>query len=393
MKYDFNNSQYVKFWESKDAQNLLRIFLQDPDIIKRKQAFWRSNFSVDPALTPRDESGVALFRASARKRSIDNMLDWRAPLADTEPRDKKGLEFYAGSIPDFAAKGYVENAMEREAKQRMFEAYFGNDAEIVAQYALDIQEMFDEAEHTVSNLGAQLISKAYMNYNYGTGIQGNIGAVPIFPENHKINAGEKAWADPACKLLDQMSKIEQDYRDETGSDIALKWQLDRDTYYNVFLKNAQVLEYVASFRTINDKPTVSGWAVTREMVEEAFRNNEKISPVEVVEEQQRDGSKGTVHGWEDGVAVLRPRGFAGQIKRASILDEAMAKKYGSSVIKEVYSGLDIYTVVNTTLNNGRYKEWHTDLLFTGLPTLDEFFDHIIVDTLTADSGSGSGSGH
>ena len=230
-----------------------------------------------------------------------------------------------------------------------------------------------------------MLSKASITYNYGSGIKGNVGKVTLFPENHRVNAGAKAWADPDCKLLDQMAAIEQAYRDETGKDIPLKWQMPRSMYYNVFLKNAQVISYVTSYRTVNKLPVATGWEFNRAMIEEAFRDNEKISPIEVVEETQHDGSSTPVHGWAENVAVLRPRGFAGEIKRAAILDESMAKKYGSSIIKEVYTALDIYTVVNTTLNNGRYREWHTDLLFSGVPTLDEFFDHIIVNTAEANA--------
>ena len=382
MKYDFSTSTYSKMWESREAARLLFKFLNDPDIIAQRHVFWKTQFDVDPTLVTRQPDGTATFNASVKQRTLDNMLDWRAPLGEPQARDKKGLFTYQGSIPDFAAKGFVEQAMEREARVKMFEAYFGNDAQILAAYADNIQDMVDEAHSTMSNLAAQILSKGNITYGYGTGINGNIYKAPIPAENF-VKAGTVVWSDPDCKLLDQMAEIEQDYRDRTGSTLPLKWQVNRDTFYKIILTNKQVVEFITSWRTINDKPVVAGWAVTEQMFNEAFVNNEKISPIEIVEEVQKDGSNGLVHGWAANTAVLRPRGAAGSIKRADILDKAMVEKYGSSVINEVYSSLDIYTIVNTTLNNGRFKEWHTDLLVSAIPVLDEVNDHIIVNIAEA----------
>lgn len=73
------------------------------------------------------------------------------------------------------------------------------------------------------------------------------------------------------------------------------------------------------------------------------------------------------------------------MKRASLLDKTMAEKYGSSVISKVFATADIYTFMNTTLNNGDFKEWHTDLFVSAVPVLEEFMNHVIVDTTTADN--------
>lgn len=375
-KYNFDNSLYAKFFESREARELFSKFINDPEIIAQRQYFWKQNFDVDPLLSARDNDGTALFRTAVRRHSVDNMLDMRAPLAETQPRDKKGLEFYTGPIPDFAAKSYVETAMERESRVRMFDS-FGNDAAILAAYADDIQEMVDEANFTLSNLGAQLISKGNIVYNFGTGIKGALYSCPI-PEENFVKAGEKVWSDPTCNLLDQMEKIETDFRERTGYDGAFKWQVTREVFNNVILKNNTIKEYVTSYRTVNDMPVVAGWAINEKMFNEAIAGNPKISPIEVISEAQRDGEKGVVHGWAQNVAVLRPVGAAGLIKRADILDKEMAQKYGSSVISTVWSQRDIFSLVNTTCNNGKYKEWHTDLFVSAIPTLTEYFEHVIV---------------
>ena len=383
-KFDFNNSQYAKFWESRDAANALRIFLNDPDIIRNRHMFWKGQFDVDPVFTERQPDGTAVFNTVIRERAVNHMLDMRAPLSQTEPRDKAGFNAYQGTIPDFAAKGYVETAMEREAKERMFENLFGNDAQILMAFADDIQLMVDEGNQTMSNLSAQTLSKGNCSYIYGTGLQGNIYKNPVPVENF-VTAGTKVWSDTTAKLIDQMMKIEQDYRDRTGSALALKWQIPRADFVSKVLANQQVKDYIASFRTVNDLPSVSGMTITEKMFNEAFKDAELISPIEIVEESQRDGSVGTVHGWASGIAVLRPVGYAGLIKRTNILDQTMFKKYGSTVINKVFATRDIFTLVNTVLNNGEYREWHSDLFVAAVPTLDEPLDHVIVDTTTADS--------
>ena len=40
--------------------------------------------------------------------------------------------------------------------------------------------------------------------------------------------------------------------------------------------------------------------------------------------------------------------------------------------------------MNSVVNNGNLKEWHTDLMMSAIPTLDEFLYHAIIDTTTAD---------
>ena len=122
--------------------------------------------------------------------------------------------------------------------------------------------------------------------------------------------------------------------------------------------------------------------ITTAMFEEAFKNNEFLSPIEVVKEQQKDGET-TVHGWDQKNAVLRPTGFAGQVKKVAPLDIVMAKKYGAKSIVKVFSNVDIFTFFNTTLDNGDYQEWHTDMVVSAVPTLDEFLYHVIVDTSVA----------
>lgn len=385
MKYDFKNSLYAKFWESRDAQNALQVFLNNPELFEQNYTFWRSQFSVDPYTQPRANDGTATFKTIVKKREEAGLLNMRAPLGDAVPRDKEGIEFYTGSIPDFIADAFVETAMERETKERMFDEYFGNDATIVSVFADRVQLLIDEGNQTMSNLAAQLLSKGNMVVHFGKGIHSPVGSAPI-PQENFIKAGAKAWTDPECELISQMTDIEEKYRrDHNLENASLKWQIPRKMFFNVFLKNKQVIEYVKAWCTINEKVFLDSMTLTEDLYRLAFANQELISPIELIEEKQKDGTNGYVHGWEEGIVVLRPAGPAGVVKRASILDTLMWRKYGNNAISKVFATTSIFTLVNSVIPNGMYKEWHTDLMVSAIPTLEEFLYHLIIDTTRADS--------
>lgn len=383
MKYDISNSQYAKFWESKEARNALTLLINNPEIIRMNYNFHRSQFSIDPNIIERNNEGIAPFVAKMFERHAPYMLDMRAPLGETLPRDKNVLQTYMGTVPDFSAKGYVEQAMEREYKQRMLEEYFGDDSDIIMHYADDLQTLFDEANQTLSYIGATALSTGIGKYDKGDGIKSVIYKAPIPAENF-VKAGEKVWSDPSCKLLSQMQKIEQDFRDRTGYEGPMKWQIEKTQFQNVFLKNAEVIATVQDWRALNEKVNLTGMTITKDMAMQALAGTDIISPVEIVEESQTDGTRGKVKGWKTGIAVLRPSGYAGSIKQATILDAEMTRKYGSTVIAKVFAKRDLFTIMNTTLNNGNFKEWHTDLLVSAVPVLEEFLYHVIVDTTQAD---------
>lgn len=381
----FELSRYAKFWGSKEAQNALRVFINNPDIINGNFEFWKSQFEVDPRIIERQADGVALFMAKLIDRKPGRLLDMRAPLGDANQEDKSGIEAWTGSIPDFIAPGFVETALEREHKKRMFEELFGSDSELLLAYANDIQKMVDGGNQTMSNMAAQMLSKGEIKYNYGHGIKDNVVKAPVPSANFK-KAGKVAWSDTAnCKLLDQIAKLEEDFRMDNGLEgAALKWQIPFDMYRNVFLKNAQVIEYIKNWRKANDKGWADNMPISSKMFEEVFSDNEMFSPIEIIKEKQKD-VEGTVSGWKSGVAVLRPVGYAGSVKRADILDVKLFKDYGAKAIDKVFATRGIFTVINTTLDNGNFKEWHTDLVVAAVPVLEEWTRHLIVDTTTADS--------
>lgn len=380
----FENSRYAKFWGSKAAQDALRVFVNNPDIFSSNYDFWKGQFEVDPKIIERGSDGVALFMAKLIDRTPGRLLDMRAPLGDANQADKSGIEAWTGSIPDFIAAGYVETALEREHKKRMFDELFGRDSELLLAYANDIQKMLDGANQTMSNMAAQMLSKGEIIYDAGRGIKGNVLKAPV-PDANRRKAGAVAWSDTTnCKLIDQLAEIETKFRMDNGLEgAALKWQIPFEMYRNVFLKNAQVIEYIKNWRKANDKGWAESMPINSRMFEEVFSDNELFSPIEIIREKQRDVER-TISGWKTGTAVLRPEGYAGSVKRADVLDIKLHKDYGSTSIEKVFADRDIFTIINTTLDNGNFKEWHTDLVVAAVPVLEEWTNHLLVDTTTAD---------
>ena len=385
MKYDFQNSTYSKLWDSKEGGQLLTFLLNDPEMIRSNHNFWRQKFTVDPNITPTAADGTATFTSKLRKPESGSLLHWRSPMGDTIVRDKQGVQYYTGIIGDFISDGFREQAMEREYKEQQFIENFGNDAMIIAQFANEVQALVDSADQTLSNMGAQLISKGHIYYNYGQGITGGLYKAEIPAENF-ITAGDKAWTDPECKILDQMREIENKFKDEWGLEIPMQWEVPYDMWHNVILKNKQVLTWVLENRKVNNQVVVDDMIVTEAMVKEYIGTFEGVSPIVVIEEKQKNEGV-TVHGWKQNVAVLRPRGYAGVIRHTTILDQKMYEKYGSNLISRVFAKtLDgICTVENITINNGSMREWQTHLMMSATPSLDEFIWHVIVDTTTADT--------
>lgn len=385
MKYDFQNSNYSKLWDSKEGGQLLTFLLNDPEMIRSNHNFWRQKFTVDPNITPTAADGTATFTSKLRKPESGSLLHWRSPMGDTIVRDKQGVQYYTGIIADFISDGFREQAMEREYKEQQFIENFGNDAMIIAQFANEVQALVDSADQTLSNMGAQLMSKGHIYYNYGIGLQGGLYKAEIPAENF-ITAGEKAWTDPDCKILDQMRDIENKFKDAWGLDLPMQWEVPYDMWHNVILKNKQILTWVLENRKVNNQVVVDDMIVTEAMVKEYIGTFEGVSPIAVIEEKQKNEGV-TVHGWKQNVAVLRPRGYAGVIRHTTILDQKMYEKYGSNLISRVFAKtLDgLCTVENITINNGNMREWQTHLMMSATPSLDEFIWHVIVDTTTADT--------
>lgn len=380
----FEQSTYNKIWDSTEGSQIVTQILNSPDLINANHMFWAEKFRVDPNITPTNQEGEAVFISRMREIESGVLMDMRAPLGDSVPEDKKGIAYYSGVIPEFISKGTVEKATERDYKEKLFEQF--GDVALVAAYATDVlQSKIDSANQTLSNMSAQLLSTAKIIYKSGVGIQGNVLKAEV-PAANFLKAGAKVWTDTTARLLDQIVEIVEDIKDKTG---IANWQLEvtKDQFKNCFLKNAQVIEWVRYMNIINNQPLPERLVLSRDMAMSALASFEGLPPIVIIEEKQKDADSTIVHGWKAGVAVLRPTGIAGYMRRTTIKDTELFTKYGNSVNSYSFTPAlnGLATVRNSVIVNGNFKEWHTDVVLAGVPSLDQFLYHYIIDTTTANS--------
>ena len=380
----FEQSTYNKIWDSTEGSQIVTQILNSPDLINANHMFWTEKFRVDPNITPTNQEGEAVFISRMREIESGALMDMRAPLGDSVPEDKKGIAYYSGVIPEFISKGTVEKATERDYKEKLFEQF--GDVALVAAYATDVlQSKIDSANQTLSNMSAQLLSTSKIIYKSGVGIQGNVLKAEV-PAANFLKAGTKVWTDTTARLLDQIVEIVEDIKDKTG---IANWQLEvtKDQFKNCFLKNAQVIEWVRYMNIINNQPLPERLVLSRDMAMSALASFEGLPPIVIIEEKQKDADSTIVHGWKAGVAVLRPTGIAGYMRRTTIKDTELFTKYGNSVNSYSFTPAlnGLATVRNSVIVNGNFKEWHTDVVLAGVPSLDQFLYHYIIDTTTANS--------
>ena len=380
----FANSTYNKIWDSNEGRQIVTQILNDPDLIRANHTFWTQKFRIDPQITPTNAEGEAIFKSTMRQLESGVLMDMRAPLGDSVPEDKKGLAYYSGVIPEFISKGTVEKATERAYKEDLF-AQFG-DAALIAAYATDVlQYKLDSANQTLSHMSAQLLSTGKIIYNQGVGIQGNVLKADVPAENF-LKAGAKVWSDTSARLLDQIVKMVEDIREERGLDLQFQLEITRKQFLEAFMKNEQVIEWVRYLNVINNTPLPERAVMTEDLVKNALARFEGLPQIVIVEEKQKDTENGIVHGWKEGVAVLRPLGYAGFIRRTTIKDVELFTKYGNNVNSYSFASAlnGLAQVANSVIVNGNFKEWHTHVIMAAVPSLDEFLYHYIIDTTTAD---------
>lgn len=380
----FDTSQYYKLWESKEGRKIMSTILSDPDMLYSNHQFWREKFLVDPAVTPTDDRGNATFRSEMRQMETGTLAHLRAPMGDSVQREVGNAAFYTGSIPDFITDGWLETAKTRLYRERLY-SQLGNDRELIQFWVEQVaQPQVDSVNQTLSNMAAQLMSTGKIDYQYGLGIKDKVEKADI-PSQNFLKAGAKVWTDTTARLLDQIVTICDNVREMIGVEMQFQLEITRNMWRNNFLNNAQVIEWVRYMRSMNNVLLPSNVVVTTEMANEALTSFEGLPKIVIVEEKQKDAVSGIVKGWNDSVAVLRPLGMAGYMRHTNILDEEVYTKFANNAVTFNFApavdGLAL--VMNSVIPNGNLKEWHTDTMFSCVPTLDEFLYHYIIDTSTA----------
>lgn len=389
-KFDFNNSKYAAFFRSGTGQQILRDYVDNSGMINVNYNWYKGQFAVNPNVTPTDVDGTATFRIEASATNPAGMLDARAPLGKAHPYKKEGFSFYTATIPDFTSDAIYETAMERQYKEDYF-AQFGNDAKFIREWTKTVQDLIDAKDQTFNYLSAQLQSTGKIVYNKGRGIQGLFQKAPI-PEENFVKAGAKVWTAPDAKILTYMVQIEDEFRQRTGFTGAMKWLIPKKMFQKVFLTNGEVKEWVNYIRNLNTNSPQSApeiGIITRSLFDAAIAEYDGLSAIEIVEEEEKDknwAGDTTINGWEENIAVLRPVGYAGLIMHTDILDQKLADKYGNSIVSQSFTPIDGFSMLHTaTEANGEYMSWFTRLVVSGIPALNEYPEHIIVDTATANA--------
>lgn len=392
-KFDFNTSRYARLFSPKQAdKKLLMTIVNDEEIMGVNNSWYLTQGSVDPSFTPVDSTGLATFTVMERKLKNAPLASLRAPLGDAEQMDNEGLNFYSASIPDFTTDKIVETAMSRDDKERRF-AMLGNDTNIMKQWITDATTLRNSMDSTMTWMTAQLMTTGKINYTgIGKGVFAPIHKADIPSANFR-KAGAVVWTDPNAKILTEMQSIEGDCRLSWGDwSGAMKWQMTKKFFLNVFIKNKEVVDKINEFRTLNDLVNVTFNNINTDVFNNAWQNIRAaygISPIELVEEKELNNTGDTetvIQGWADNIVVLRPAGDAVKFMRKQILDETYSKYLNDAVQRNfapINNGLG--TLVNTTVPNGMYKEWQTVVMFSAVPALVEFTKHVIVDTATANS--------
>lgn len=375
---------YDKLWTNNDKTYLQR-FIDNSAMLTVNYTFAYNHFTAAPMPTPTNASGEAIFRVWSKKTVADEMADFRAPLSENTAMDKTGFSDYMGSVPDIG-KGFYEKASERYQKEKLFEQ-FGNDVNIVSNYIDNVQKLRNTVDSRLSWMAAQLMSTgSIIGTNTENGDVWYKQVAPI-PTANVVKAGTAVWTDASCDLISQMQKIETDYRERTGDEQPLKWNITLNMWRNVFLKNEKLKADIINYRKVELLPYSIEGAMSEDWVNQYLNAIGLLSPIEIVQEGSVEVEKGLdtrrdVKGWDDKIAVLRPRGLAGEFEYTNNLDVVFAQKYQSPSVTKSLASISggLMSLILSTVDNAGLPEWHTDMFCSATPALTEFPYHTIVHT-------------
>lgn len=382
---------YDQLWSDAD-KTFLQAFIDESAMLQSKYLFAYRHFEIGNMTLPTGAHGEAVFRIVASKPRQDEMADFRAPLSATTQMDRNGVEEYLGSIPELG-KGFIETATERYQKEKIVEELGTNviDTQLVSNYIKDLQALKNTIDSRLSNMAAQLLSTGKIS-GFNAENEGVIWYKQDahIPAENYVKSGALTWDDPDVDLVEQMQKIEQDFRDRTGYEGAMKWNVTLNMWRNIFLKNEKLKADVVNYRTIAEKPVSLGSSMATEWVNEYLTALNITSPIEIIDEGEVLSGisiRKPVRGWEDKIAVLRPVGYAGIIQHTTTLDRTFAERFKSPVVEKMVASIGeggIMTLVNYTKDEAGLPVWGTDLFCAAAPSLYEFPYHVIVDTSEAE---------
>ena len=394
----------------------LQTLIDDKIKIEENTFFWQEHFRVDSTEYVIDMADLKKNPAWTVRQKINRtvpMADAMAPLSETMQLDAEGGEEYTGSIYQYG-KGLFETSMSKEElKARL--AAMGTDGTLIEGYLRGVADLIKTHNLRASNMAAMTLSRggeygnqiALTKVGGGTATTQGFSGVkthqsPYIPVANFKTAGTKVWTADDCDIPEQMMKIEYDFKQDNllPDETPFEWNIPWDMMVTVLIKNAAFIKEVNRYLALgapdkviivnNGHSTTDVGSITVDQLIAYSRwELSKISPIRIVREQQQVQGMTTYHtvkGWKAGIAVLRPRGYAGVLVHAQVPDVELMKsgEVNKTIDFSLAQAQSFLHVINKAVPNGMLKAYHTDVLGRYATVLDESLYHVVVDTTTAD---------
>lgn len=399
---DFNESlTWLLYAGGDDAKELRAIILNDPDMYNPNYMGWAQDFSIDPDTVQAGPDGLAEIRAYMRQIETGYMSDMRAPLGDSLPIERGNLASYSAPIGHFTTHHFHETKStmlhKREMWEQLRDSFSEADADSIMAYKENLRPLINEVNMTLTYMCEQLMTRGYVYYDKGSGIQQGIYKAEI-PAANFLNASvfkyvngvktQTTWDDLDAALVDSLRELVDTVNTNNGVD--WDWQLDvpKAIWDNYIMKNKQVLELVRWRQNVNGVALPSVVYVTDEMVRAMLAEQTGLPQIVVHDTKQKDINQGFVRGWASGIVTLRPVGKAGLIRHSTILDTKWFNdEMSNPLIRDSYTpALNGLGYLNSTVYiDGRDTQYRTRFIYSATPTLDEFLYHYIINTAQASS--------
>ena len=401
---------YAKGLLNTAGNGFVQKLIDSSIVLNANRFFWQENFTVegneyqiDLGNTQKNPAWTVRMKTNRPVPTADAM----APLSEVAQLDGEGYTEKTGSIYQFG-KGLYDTSMSKLELIARLRELGSVDAELLDGYVRGVGDLTNTHMYTLSNIGAQCISKggAYSN----AGIKGfsaiTVSQGAYIPTANFKTAGTKVWTDPTCDIPSQMQKIEYDFKlaNNIDADAPFVWQIPYNTILTVLLQNQSFKDEINRYIRFYAKDKViivnnqGGTSLDTDVVTledlVAYSRSEisKISPIIVVKEEQivQDiKTIRTVNGWDSGKVVLRPIGVGGKcgvIVHSQVADVEMIKtgEINNTVSANASKILNFLYLLNEVSNDGKYKKYATKVIGRYGPVLTEAMQHVVVDITTAD---------
>ena len=390
MKFSVENAAFTKLWDSVEGPDVITMILNDPDLLYVKPHYYPTAFRMG-RYVPTDETGLASFTVKAEQPTHSTVMDLRQPMGEGKPLEEGETLGYSGSIRGFIAPTYNETATARWQKEKLMQKY-GSDAAILKGFATnELAPRIESGYQTLDYLAIRAETTFKCRYDVGRGGSSNIYAIPT-EYRQTVKAGPKAWTDPDADILTSVMNIIEAKWLEWGVEIPMQLKVTEDFFKNVIMKNNIVINTLktnwltAQGQLVAGINNVSNWVITEENFNRYVAASIPDFPkITIVKSRQMDKGK-LIDPWEDGIAILCPTGFAGEILRTDSQDEEIYSRFANNACSFAFARTsdDLMMVMNSVLPNGNLKEWHTKVYMDAVPVLTDFQYRVLIDTKTAE---------